>query len=155
MIPAFGYISEKHPSVQLKLIIPKHPKSMLKTVMQLVENHNKNENISILHELPKEQFFMEISSSSAVATPSYSEGFGFTAAESITLAMPIISSGQGALKEVVSGKYIEMESLSVLELGKSMKKAFLGKWSEKPIRYFKLENRVQKYLSFYQQKIIE
>ena len=88
--------------------------------------------------------------SHCVVIPSYSEGFCFAAAETIALGTPVISSGKGALKEVVSGKFIEMESFDKQDLFSALEKAYHGAWTSKPIKHFELKTTVKNYLALYE-----
>ena len=82
--------------------------------------------------------------------PSYSEGFCFAAVESIALGIPVISSGKGALEEVVSGKHIVMESQDSKGLSDALEKAYRGEWIKKPVKEFPFEDTLRDYLGLYE-----
>jgi glycosyltransferase involved in cell wall biosynthesis len=149
LIPAAATLFQKHPEAEVVLVLPRNPAPMLKKVQQLIEKHGVGERVTLLHELSREELLRQICSSSAVVIPSYSEGFCFVAAETVALEVPIVSSGKGALKEVVCGKYVECPELDEEHLAAALIRAAAGKWEERPIRYFPLYVAVQEYLAMY------
>ena len=105
--------------------------------------------ISIVHHLPKGALIKKISLADAVIIPSYNEGFCYTAAESVALGKPIISSHQGALPEVVSGKFLALPQLDSNSLAEAMQMAIHGQWSQSEVRHFHLADTVDQYISLY------
>jgi glycosyltransferase involved in cell wall biosynthesis len=136
--------------ILFRLILPTKPKSVYKKVSKQIRGYKIENKVELLHELSKEDLLDKLLGSACVVIPSYSEGFCFTAAESVAMHLPVISSGKGALKEVVSGKYIEMESQTVEGLTDAIKKAVKNEWTEIPVRKFELEESVSKYLELYE-----
>jgi len=135
------------------LIIPKEPKSMLDLIMDKVNKNGTNDQISFYHLLSFDELKQRIQSSDAVVVPSYSEGFCFSAVESVAMGVPVISSGKGALKEVISGKYIELEALNAEALKAAFIAAHDGHWSTKEMKRFPLKDKVGQYIDLYHQII--
>jgi len=134
----------------LTLIIPKEENAILSYVFKLIEEYNLNSIIKIKHELSRENLFQELVKADAIIIPSYNEGFGFTAAETSALGIPIISSGKGSLPEVVSGKHIEFTPYSGDGLAESMKQAMNGDWQhDVPLKKFNLDESVNNYIDLY------
>ena len=117
--------------------------------MQLVSSLDLDAYVEFHHNLSKERLYEELLNSSCVVIPSYSEGFCFAAAETVALGIPIISSDLGALKEVVCGKHIKMKAQSVAGLKEALKEAYQEKWVENSIRYYHLEDSIDKYVEIY------
>ncbi|MCF8230126.1 MAG: glycosyltransferase family 4 protein [Bacteroidales bacterium] len=149
LIPAAMDFLAEHPDASMKLIIPREKNDILRFVKQSIEGSQIEEQVNFLHELSKEELYREIANSSCVVIPSYSEGFCFAAAETIALGVPIISSAQGALKEVVSGKYLEMERMDHKALKKCLIKANAHEWDQKPVKKFGLQDCIHDYLKVY------
>jgi glycosyltransferase involved in cell wall biosynthesis len=137
-------------SILFRLILPKKPSGIFKKVMKQIREYGIKDKIEMLHELSKEYLLASLIHSDCVVIPSYSEGFCFTAVESIAMHLPVISSGQGALKEVISGKYVEMESQTVRALIVAIKKAKNNEWNEKPLHRFELDESVLQYIQLYE-----
>lgn len=152
LIPAAAKFSKSYPNSKLKLIIPKEPKGMNDEVMKLITSYNLESHIEFHNNLPRKKLYQELLNSSCVLIPSYSEGFCFAAAETVALNVPIISSHQGALKEVVSGLFIEMEKLSSSALYNALEKAYLQNWTETPIKYYHLNDSIKMYEEMYANK---
>lgn len=149
LIKAAGLFIEKQKDVQFKLIIPTIPEKMYKRVIKMTEENKLSGQIQILHNLSKEQLYMELCKSSCVVIPSYSEGFCFTAAESIGLGIPVISSDKGALPEVVSGEFIKLKELTVQELYLALIDAYDGKWEISEMKKFELNTQINAYEALY------
>ena len=149
LIPATSRFLEKHPNATLKLIIPTTPSGLYNQVLELVQKYALKDKIQILHSLPYEQLEQEVLASSCVVIPSYSEGFCFVAAETVGLGVPIISSGQGALKETVTGKFIIMKDQSIGSLVDALERAYNNDWTSNPVKKFRMDDSIQEYLDFY------
>ncbi|HEX5002730.1 MAG TPA: glycosyltransferase family 4 protein [Bacteroidia bacterium] len=138
-----------HPQARLKLIIPTYPEKLFKKVMRKIMKSGIQKNIELFHNLTKEQLFDEVASSSCVVIPSHSEGFCFVAVESALINVPVISSGLGSLKEVVSGHFLEMAEQSAEGLFNALETAYSGKWEYKNPLSFNLNKSVDEYLKLY------
>jgi len=101
------------------------------------------------HDLSTEKLHEVIAASSCVVIPSYSEGFCFAAVETIALKVPLISSGRGALTEVVSGKYLQLTALTLPLLTEALSKAIEGKWEESPVMRFEISQTLSQYMALY------
>lgn len=150
LLPASMLFFKKHKNTRLKLIIPRIPMGMFRKINQLIKHYGIAENIELFHNLSREQLYNEICSSHCVVIPSYSEGFGFSATESVGLSVPVISSGQKSLKEVVSGKFIEMEKQDATSLLNALEQAYAGEWNYSPMKKFELIEQVKAYEELYQ-----
>ena len=140
----------KHPiTAKFKLIIPTQPAPFLQEINELIDQLQIRDRLIVKHNLPFQTLKKEIAESNAIVIPSYSEGFCFAAVETMAIGTPIISSGKGALAEVISGKYLELESLDAVSLAQSMEKALNGEWSESPLKKFYLKDTVDNYISLY------
>jgi len=149
LIPAAQEICSKYPNMRLQLIIPKVPKPFLDKILKAINESALKEAIIIKHELSFEQLKQTLVQSDCVVIPSYSEGFCFAAAECIALGVPLISSDQAALKEVVSGQFIKMENFSEVALIKAMEAALAGDWETTPIKQFLLTDTIDQYKTLY------
>ena len=140
---------KNHPAAHLKLIIPMTPASLFNKIKKLLKNLPE-ERYSLLHHLNETDLRMHLQHSSCIVIPSYSEGFCFAAVESIALGIPLISSGKGALEEVVSGKHIVMESFDSKGLSDALEKAYRGEWIATPVKEFPFEDTLEGYRRLYE-----
>ena len=150
LLPAAQEFFAAFPSSRLQLILPKYPQSFYQRIGRWIKDLGIEHHIKLYHNLSREALYETISQSSCVVIPSYSEGFCFAAAETVALGIPIVSSQQGALKEVVSGRYIAMEAMTSTALVEALYRAKEGKWEEKNLRHFPLEESVKQYLELYE-----
>jgi len=149
LLEATKILNEKGKVFELLLVIPKGPKSLRKKIELLIESYRIGSKIIFKSELTKDNLIDEIVSANASVVPSYSEGFCFTAVESMALGTPIVSSGKGALREVVSGRYRVMANHNSIELAEQMENAINGNWIQKPIRKFHLKDTIDGYMELY------
>jgi glycosyltransferase involved in cell wall biosynthesis len=149
LLPAFKQISSRHENVRLTLIIPRSPKSQLDFVYKQLESFPIDQKPRILHELEHSALIDILTEAQCTVIPSYSEGFGYTAVESMALNMPIISSGRGALKEVVGGNMIEMKTQDVKGLIDAMEKAWDHAWEYTEAKQYELNDTVDEYIKLY------
>jgi len=134
---------------QLNIIVPLTPKNLLDDLKQNIDKKGLSDKVKFFHELPFETLKEKVSSADTVIIPSYSEGFCFTAAESVAMNVPVISSGNGALQEVVSGKHLVMKSFNGEALAECMDLALAGKFQETEKKKFKLKDSVSRYIDLY------
>jgi len=153
LLEASGIFLNNSPEAMLTLVIPKLPKKMYHRILDQINSLESANQIRVMHNLTKEELYRQIKSASFVVIPSYSEGFCFVAAEACALNIPVISSHRGALKEVISGKYIIMESLTTKSLIDALEKAKRHQWKYKESTYFSLEKSVSQYEHLYKEII--
>lgn len=149
IIEAAAKLKQSHGDCQVELIIPKEPATFLDDVFKLIKAHDVESFIKLKHHLSFDELKKNIQKAHCILIPSYSEGFCFAAVETMALKTPIISSGRGALAEVIGGKYIEMRSQSAEALYEAMLLAVQGKWKEKSYPKFDLKVTLDAYLSLY------
>jgi glycosyltransferase involved in cell wall biosynthesis len=148
LLASAPFFLKNNPGAHFKFIYPKVPGRLYRKVSRKLKELPAM-SYTCLHELNYEDLIKELQSSSCVVIPSYSEGFCYAAAEAIAMGIPVISSGQGALKEVVSGKSITMPSLDPKGLTQALEKAKNGEWEDKPVRQFHFSDTVESYLKLY------
>ncbi|HPR32716.1 MAG TPA: glycosyltransferase family 4 protein, partial [Prolixibacteraceae bacterium] len=103
LIPAFERLLEKHPGIRLKLIASPQSKKVERFIVKSIRKESVKGSIERMSDLTQEQLIAELLSSHCAVVPSYSEGFGFTAAEVTLMGLPLIHSGKGSLPEVTGG----------------------------------------------------
>ena len=150
LLPAAASHCKKHPDSRIKLIIPTYPQKFFNYIKKEVRTLGIEDKVQYLHHLPRTRLFEEITNSSCIVVPSYSEGFCFVAAESVALGVPIISSHQGALPEVVGGQHISMRKQSAKELENALDKAVAGQWETTPVVRYLLTDAVARYIQLYE-----
>lgn len=135
---------------ELVLVIPSGPVNLRRLVESYIVDYGIQDRISIRSNLSRDELIRQIREAGATVVPSYSEGFCFTAVESIALGTPVISSGRGALSEVVTGKHLVMETQDAIGLANQMRKALQNEWETKPVKNFPLGDTIQQYMQLYE-----
>ncbi len=139
----------KSKKFKFRLIIPSLPADFHRTILDGLTSYDIEDVVEVESDLPWKVLVKRIIESDAVVIPSYSEGFCFTAVESMAIGTPIISSGNGALKEVISGKHITMATHDSEGLYKAMSQALEDNWDEISLKKFPLSISIEKYMSMY------
>jgi len=149
LVAAAEIMQENNNDFVLTLILPTQPKPLLKTILALIDKHHVQDKVQLQHHLSEEALAETVQASGCVVIPSHSEGFCFVAVETIAWGTPILSSGRGALTEVISGKHITYPEQSAVGLAKGMSEALAGKWHETPMKKFPLAESVAEYVKLY------
>lgn len=136
-------------SGKLKIISSSKPKHIYQRILKWITKSNLHEKVEYATHLPYDKLIHELKKSSCVVIPSYSEGFCYAAVECIAMGIPVILSGKGALKEVASGKYIEMDEMSGDGLIRALEKANMNEWTNTSVKKFLLSDTVKDYISVY------
>lgn len=153
LIHALSLLSRKdRDRLHLELVIPRE--HLYDRVTELIARHDLDHCITIRHSVDFETLLTKIGKSDAVIIPSYSEGFCFAAVEAMAVGTPIISSGKGALAEVIGGTYIQASEHSPEGMSKALKLALAGTWSSKPKRRYPIEETMDRYMEVYQQLLV-
>ena len=153
LLEASDVFLQKNPEANLKLVIPKLPKKIYNLVVNKINSFTCANQITLMHNLTKVALYEQIKRASFIVIPSYSEGFCFVAAEACALNIPIVSSQCGSLKEVVSGDYIAMDSLTKNGLFEALQKAKKKQWQFKESVQFPLYKSIEQYVYLYKEII--
>lgn len=153
LLPAFASLLEINRDAQLILILPTEDNPIVRKVMKLIDQYNISNAVLIKNDLSYDALKNEISVADSVVIPSYSEGFCFAAIETMAIGTPIISSGQGALKEVVRGKHITLENLTSDSLTDAMQLAIQGFWEDSTRKEYPLADTIEAYSKLYRNLI--
>ncbi|MBN1926630.1 MAG: glycosyltransferase family 4 protein [Prolixibacteraceae bacterium] len=149
LLPAFEALIKKHPDTRLTIIASPQSEKVFNFLKKSAQKGNLKDKVEIMSNLSRDNLFSEIVSSHCVVIPSYSEGFGFTAAEASAMGIPVISSGRGSLPEVVYGKVLTMEGQTTASLIIAMKKALDNDFYTIPEKKFTIDEFVKKHLILY------
>ncbi|MCB0630659.1 MAG: glycosyltransferase family 4 protein [Saprospiraceae bacterium] len=149
LLNAAHILKERSVDFRLQLITPLEPEPLLAQIKKLTDEYGLKSRTIWHHHLSFTALKQVLLASDCVVIPSYSEGFCYAAAEAVALGVPVISSSQGALPEVVSGQHIFMKSFSAEALAESMYAATNGEWETRPLRRFELSETVKAYIQTY------
>jgi glycosyltransferase involved in cell wall biosynthesis len=151
LMPAAEVYMDNDVEARFCLIVPRHNTEAFRHTEKMIRLFRHKERLDVFHNLDRSAVFEKIQQADCVVIPSYNEGFCFAAAEAVALGLPVISSGRGALPEVVGGKFIHLSSLTVPGLVDALNLAKQGRWHEKPFIEFHLNTTVHEYIDLYLQ----
>lgn len=149
LLPAAQKMAAQNRDVRFKFILSYQNKKVMQYVQSQLVKGLLAEQAVLYQNIPYSELIQHVLSSHCAIIPSYSEGFGFVAAEAAAIEIPVISSGKGSLSEVVSGKVVEMEEFSVSGLLEAMEKALNNNFANKAQKHFTVDAFVQKHIRLY------
>ncbi len=153
LIEAAAMVNKKN-GYTLYILVPAGDHSYKRKIEKLVSDKNAGNYIKMTDSIPGQGEFYDFLRSFAFSViPSVSEGFCFSAVESVALGIPVLISGCGALSEVVSGKHITMKEYSVKELSFCLEKAFRGEWQYTTEKIFDSETTFSEYMKVYDELV--
>lgn len=153
LIEAIRILSIENLEFKVEMVIPENPINILDSIKGSIYKYKLDKIITITSNLSRKALDKKIMYSDAVVIPSYSEGFCFAAVETVALGTPIISSGKGALKEVVGGRHLTFDEFTPQGLADAMKDALNNKWITTQVKRFELNNTIKAYKSLYKRLI--
>lgn len=106
-----------------------------------VKEENLFDLIKIIPPQTDDELQKIILESYCVVVPSVTEGFGYTAYESLVLKKPVVVSDAGSLPEIVSGYHLIFKNRDVQDLSNKIKEAINGNFLYK--KYFKVNKNVE------------
>ncbi len=149
LIDAMALFIRKGLPARFEIVLPTEPGGFYRRIIQLIDAGGLTDHVHISNHLSYADLSTKIRQSHAVVIPSYSEGFCYSAVESMALGTPVIASGRGALKEVVSGKHLLMDAFTADNLARKMEDAYMGRWAYKPEKRYPLDETVRGYIDLY------
>ncbi|MBI2085080.1 MAG: glycosyltransferase family 4 protein [Candidatus Aenigmarchaeota archaeon] len=105
LINAMPRIVSKLPNVRLLLLLSKNPQTDYKKAAGMVKKLGLQENVKFLDSKPVKELPGIIRSADVCVVPSLSEGFGLSAAESVSCGVPVIASSVGSLPEIIKNGF--------------------------------------------------
>ena len=122
---------------------------LLQLIKKLAQRHQLENRIKIIPSVPYEQLGSFIAAADCAIVPSVSEGFGYSAIEACTMNIPLVSTNVGSLPEVVSGKFVLVNSKNPDALAEGVIKIKEKKYTSTPLKKFTWERAIQEYLNVY------
>lgn len=123
-------------------IISNKPRRERKKFERLIKKYKLQNIIKISDSLPYSKLPGYRKGCFAFIVPSITEGFGFTAAETSALEVPIIASDTGSIPEVVSGKVLFFKNNNPNDLAKKILLATKNKFKTIPSKKFSWDNTI-------------
>ncbi|MBT8189525.1 MAG: glycosyltransferase family 4 protein, partial [Bacteroidia bacterium] len=151
LLQSIDMLARERDDFEVVLIIPKTPVKFHNVILGHISRLNLDNHIIIKSELSADDLASEINSCDAVVVPSYSEGFCYSAVECMAMQVPLISSGGGALSEVVNGQHIQSASISPESFKDAMVKAMNNEWDYTERKSYHLHDSVDNYMKMYSQ----
>jgi len=149
LIKAVPLISASLPNSKLLLILSKRPEKGYRMIQALIKSMAIDQTIVQVEPVPRVELPDYIAAADCVVIPSLSEGFGFSAAESCAMGKTVVVSDVASLPEVVSGKYLLVQSKNPQAIADGLISIYNGEVESKGIRTFKWEDCVTGYEKIY------
>lgn len=151
LIESFKMFLKNGGQAKLIMVLPSERTVLYNYVKKDIRHLEKQGHLELKSDLEYNNLQHLIAAVDAVVIPSYSEGFCFAAVETMSIGTPIISSGQGALSEVVCGQHITVTSFDESALAVAYENAVKGNWNHTEKKKFPLQETIDQYISLYQE----
>jgi len=150
LLDAIRMLKDEIPKdVVFGLILGSHPAKERERYMQLVRSEGLASKVIVVPSVERARLLGYVRGAYTVITPSITEGFGFSAAETCALGTPIIASDGGSLPEVVSGKHLFFTNRSAQDLAEKIRLALMGKFEERALVEFSWDAATQNLFTLY------
>lgn len=149
LIEAVPLIEKVIPNSKLLILLSKDPKEKYLKIKKRIDELNSNNHIILKDSVPRDTLPKYICACNCVVVPSLTEGFGFTAAESCAMGVPIVATNIGSLPEVVSGYYYLIEPSNSDAIVNGLVKIYSNKGMISPEKIFSWDRSVQEYINLY------
>ncbi|MFH0890138.1 MAG: glycosyltransferase family 4 protein [Candidatus Aenigmatarchaeota archaeon] len=105
LISAMKTVTNRIPEAKLMLLLSRNPASEYRKSMNLIKTLDLQDSIDVFDPKPLPELPGIIKSADVCVVPSISEGFGFSAAESLSCGTPVVASAAGSLPEIVKNGF--------------------------------------------------
>ncbi len=152
LIAAMPLICRKIPSAKLLALVSRDKAyaQRYNEMVELIRELKMKDRILVLNSVPYKELPNYIRAADCVVVPSLAEGFGFAAAESCALGVPLVASNTTSLPEVVSGKFVLVQPKDEEAIAEGVERVFNGQWEKSKLKKFTIEENIQNYLNIYQ-----
>lgn len=116
----------------------------------LIEKLKLKDKVLVLNSVPYKDLPTYVKAAECVIVPSLAEGFGFAAAESCALGVPLVASDTTSLPEVVSGKFVLVRPKDERAIAEGVERVFNGRWEKSRLKKFTIKQNIDNYLKIYQ-----
>jgi D-inositol-3-phosphate glycosyltransferase len=153
VIRAMPWVLKKIPHARLVLMLSKDTAYQEKyaELRTLVASLGLEKHVLFADPVAWEALPNYVKAANCVVVPSLAEGFGFAAAETAALDVPVVVTNAGSLPEVVSGTHIVVEAGSATALAEGVVSVFEHRATKTALKKFTIEDNIEKYVQLYTQ----
>jgi glycosyltransferase involved in cell wall biosynthesis len=152
LVEAASIASGKIANLALVMILSPQPVNQFQKIKALAASAPPGL-VRILAPVPRQNLPGLVGMADCVCVSSLSEGFGFTAAEAVSMDIPVVATRAGSLPEVVSHKHLLVEPGSAQALAEGLVSASRGEFAFAPKRLFPVKEMVEKHENLYRKLI--
>jgi len=134
-------------------ILSRRPTGERKKFERLVKKYDIGNIVRFVDSLPYSDLPNYRKGAFTLLIPSLTEGFGFVAAETCALGVPVIASTAGSLSEVVSGRALFFENGNADDLAEKILLATQNKFENIPERKFEWDDAIDNVESMYREVV--
>jgi glycosyltransferase involved in cell wall biosynthesis len=137
LIEAIRLVSPSLPrDIGFGFILGDHPRRARQLALEQLSRLGLDDIVHIRPSVDRQVLPAHVKGATCVVIPSRWEGFGFSAAETCQLGVPVIASDAGSLPEVISGKHLFFQSENSRDLADKILHAAGGLFDEIPYKPF-------------------
>jgi glycosyltransferase involved in cell wall biosynthesis len=149
LVRAFARVQPELPHSKLVLILSQKPKKRYLMIKKLIRDLELKDHVILKKSVPYKDLPGYIKAADTVVVPSLAEGFGFAAAESSAMNVPVVVSNTSSLPEVAHGRVVFAKPKDSKSLAQAMLKAKQGKFKKVATKDFNWKTNVKDHLKLY------
>ncbi len=151
VVKAVPSVLKKIPDSQLLLILSKDKayQKRYQAIMKLINDLGVSSHVIVHNPVAWEELPAYIKAVDCVVIPSLAEGFGFTAAESCAMGIPVVATNAGSLPEVVSGTHVLVPARDADALARAVADVAHGRTRKSVVKKFPVRKMVEGYRGVY------
>lgn len=149
LLDAVPLVTRQLPDAKLLLLLSRDPRPPYNRLQQQIERLQIQRQVMVLDSVARVELPNYIIAADCVVVPSLSEGFGFSAAESCALEVPVAVSRAGSLPEVVSGRVRFFEPGNPSSIADAIVAIARGQTETLPAKHFSWQESLQAYADLY------
>ncbi len=152
LIKAMPLICQNIPNVRLIALVSRDKSYAARydKMIKLIDELKMKGRILVLNSVPYKELPKYVKAADCVVVPSLAEGFGFAAAESCAMGVPLVASDTTSLPEVVSGKFVLVRPKDERAIAEGVERVFNGRWEKSKLKKFTVKENIENYLKIYQ-----
>lgn len=149
LVRALPSIVKEIPRAKLVLILSQKPLKGYRKIRELIERMKEKDAIRLVDSVPYSELPACIKAANVVVVPSLAEGFGFAAAETSAMGVPVVISDAGSLPEVAHGTVAKVTAKSTEAIAAGVVAVHRGEAAQVPFKRFSWTLNVREHLKLY------
>jgi glycosyltransferase involved in cell wall biosynthesis len=151
LIMAAKEIKQKIPSSKLLIILGKNKQTMdrYNRIKKMIKEDKLQDHVILSEPVRHSDLPYYLAAADCVVVPSFSEGFGYTIAETCAIGRPLVATNTTAIPEVISGRYVLVKPKSSDAIAQGVVMIYKKQYIKTSLKKFLWKNTIKGYEKIY------